>query len=95
VFSYLAAELRSGDIAVVGSDSYADLGAQLMSWEECAPLPAQFCEQAGIPAQASALVAFYRAQLATTATEVDAGYPAKHRPDDRGGQTDTQTPQRR
>jgi len=76
VFSYLAAELRSGDIAVVGSDSYADLGAQLMSWEECAPLTAQFCEQAGIPAQASALVAFYRAQLAATATEVDAGYPA-------------------
>jgi TnpA family transposase len=76
VFSHLAAELRSGDIAVVGSDSYADLGAQLMSWEQCAPLAAQFCEQAGIPAQAPALVAFYRRQLAVTATEVDAGYPA-------------------
>nr|WP_281287616.1 Ig-like domain repeat protein [Amycolatopsis rhizosphaerae] len=38
VFSYLAAELRSGDIAVAGSDSYADLGAQLMAWDECAPL---------------------------------------------------------
>jgi hypothetical protein len=49
VFSHLAAELRSGDIAVAGSDSYADLGAQLMSWEECAPLAAQCCEQAGSP----------------------------------------------
>ncbi|MDF3310582.1 DUF4158 domain-containing protein [Rhodococcus sp. T2V] len=29
VFSHLAAELRSGDVAVVGSDSYADLGGQL------------------------------------------------------------------
>ncbi|WP_433359156.1 hypothetical protein [Streptosporangium sp. CA-115845] len=38
VFSYLAAELRSGDIAVAGSDSYANLRDQLMSWEECAPL---------------------------------------------------------
>jgi TnpA family transposase len=76
VFSHLAAELRSGDIAVAGSDSYANLGAQMMSWEECAPLAAQFCEQAGIPAEASALVAFYRRQLSTTAAEVDAGYPA-------------------
>ncbi len=33
VFSHLAAELRSGDIAVAGSDSYANLHAQLMSWE--------------------------------------------------------------
>jgi hypothetical protein len=31
VFSYLAAELRSGDIAVAGSDSYANLHAQLMT----------------------------------------------------------------
>ncbi|MBA8963193.1 hypothetical protein JOJ86_004409 [Rhodococcus percolatus] len=76
VFSHLAAELRSGDVAVVGSDSYADLGAQLMSWDECAPLAAQFCEQAGIPAEAPALVDFYRRQLTGTAAAVDAGYPA-------------------
>jgi hypothetical protein len=75
VFSHLAAELRSGDVAVVGSDSYADLGAQLMSWDECAPLATQFCEQAGIPAEAPALVEFYRHQLAGTAAAVDAGYP--------------------
>ncbi|WP_054248383.1 Tn3 family transposase [Rhodococcus opacus] len=76
VFSHLAAELRSGNVAVVGSDSYADLGAQLMSWDECAPLAAQFCEQAGIPAEAPALVDFYRRQLTGTAAAVDAGYPA-------------------
>jgi Tn3 transposase DDE domain len=29
VFTYLAAELRSGDVAVTGSESYADLHAQL------------------------------------------------------------------
>jgi hypothetical protein len=76
VFSHLAAELRSGDIAVVGSDSYANLSAQLMSWEECEPLAAQFCEQAGMPTDAGELVAFYRRQLADTAARVDAGYPA-------------------
>ncbi|MDF3310583.1 hypothetical protein P3H15_36825 [Rhodococcus sp. T2V] len=47
-----------------------------MSWDECAPLAAQFCEQAGIPAEAEALVAFYRRQLTGTAAAVDGGYPA-------------------
>ncbi|WP_436778293.1 Tn3 family transposase [Yinghuangia sp. YIM S09857] len=76
VFSHLAAELRSGDVAVVGSDSYANLYDQVMSWEECAPHAAEFCEQAGIPADAAALAAHYRGLLTKTAGEVDAGYPA-------------------
>ncbi|MDQ3763622.1 MAG: hypothetical protein M3460_18940 [Actinomycetota bacterium] len=76
VFSYLAAELRSGDIAVVGSDSYANLHSQLMMWQECAPLAADFCAQAGIPTEAAALMSFYKRQLATTAVGVDTGYPA-------------------
>lgn len=75
VFSYLAAELRSGDIAVAGSDSYANLGDQLMSWEECEPLVESFCAQAGIPTEASALTAHYRDKLTTIAAAVDAGYP--------------------
>ncbi|MGP3961036.1 DUF4158 domain-containing protein [Nonomuraea sp. 3N208] len=75
VFSYLAAELRSGDIAVIGSDSYANLHAQLMSWEECEPHVAAFCEQAGIPAEATALTEHYRGKLSAIAAEVDAGYP--------------------
>lgn len=75
VFSYLAAELRSGDIAVAGADSYANLHAQLMSWDECAPLVEGFCAQAGIPAEATALAAFYRDKVTATAAAVDAGYP--------------------
>ena len=47
VFSHLAAELRSGDLAVAGSDSYANLHAQMMTWEECEAEVADFCEQAG------------------------------------------------
>jgi TnpA family transposase len=76
VLSCLAAELRSGDIAVAGSDSYASLHDQLMSWEECQPHVAEFCEQAGIPAEARDLVAHFRAKLTKTAASVDAGYPA-------------------
>ncbi|MEV1005125.1 Tn3 family transposase [Nonomuraea sp. NPDC050202] len=75
VFSYLAAELRSGDIAVAGSDSFANLHDQLMTWEECRPLVPAFCAQAGIPAEASALTAHYRDKLTAVAAVVDAGYP--------------------
>ncbi|WP_405149178.1 Tn3 family transposase [Sphaerisporangium sp. NBC_01403] len=76
VFSYLAAELRSGDIAVAGSDSYANLHAQLMTWDECRPLAVDFCAQASIPTDAAELVAHYRHELTRTAVEVDTGYPA-------------------
>nr|WP_318272003.1 hypothetical protein [Microbispora triticiradicis] len=72
VFSYLAAELRSGDIAVAGSDSFANLHDQLMSWQECRPLVPAICAQAGIPAEASALTAHYRDKLAAVAAAVDA-----------------------
>jgi TnpA family transposase len=75
VFSYLASELRSGDIAVVGADSYANLHAQLMSWDECVPLVDQFCGQAGIPSDPTQLTAHYRAALADIAAVVDAGFP--------------------
>jgi hypothetical protein len=79
VFSYLAAELRSGDIAVSGSDSYANLHGQLMSWQECQPLVAAFCAQAGIPSEPAALTAHFRRQLAGIATAVDAGIAAASR----------------
>ncbi|MFD1502599.1 Tn3 family transposase, partial [Streptosporangium lutulentum] len=75
MFSYLVAELRSGDIAVAGSDSFANLHDQLMSWEECRPLVPAFCAQAGIPVEASALTAHYRDKLSAIAAVVDVGYP--------------------
>lgn len=76
VFSALAAELRSGDVAVAGSDSYANLHAQLMSWDECAALVPEFCAQAGLPTEAAEVTALYRRRLSETAATVDAGYPA-------------------
>jgi hypothetical protein len=75
VFTHLAAELRTGDIAVIGSDSYANLHAQLMPWSECEGLIAGYCVQAGIPATAAECVAHWREELATVAARVDAGYP--------------------
>ncbi|MEU6726665.1 transposase [Nonomuraea wenchangensis] len=75
VFSYLAAELRSGDIAVAGSDSYANLHDQLMSWQECEPLVEEFCAEADLPTDPAELTAHYKKLLADTAAAVDAGYP--------------------
>ena len=76
VFSYLAAELRSGDIAVAGSDSYANLHAQLMPWSTCEPLVADYSAQAGIPASAGEFAAWLKTELTQVAVAVDAGYPA-------------------
>ncbi|MCO5972330.1 Tn3 family transposase [Actinoallomurus sp. WRP6H-15] len=73
VFTYLAAELSSGDIAAAGSDSYANLHHQLMSWEDCRPLVPAFCAQVGIPTEAAALTRHYRDELAAVAAAVDAG----------------------
>jgi hypothetical protein len=75
VFAHLAAELRTGDIAVVGSESYANLHTQLMSWAECEPLVADYCAQAGLPGTAAECVAAWKRQLTSMAATVDAGYP--------------------
>ncbi|WP_028565582.1 hypothetical protein [Salinispora tropica] len=75
VFSYLAAELRSGAIAVAGSESYANFTAQLLTDAECAPLIDAYCAEAGLPADAAAATALLREQIETVAATVDTGYP--------------------
>jgi len=37
VFSYVAEELKTGDLCVAGSEQYADYRDQLLSLEECEP----------------------------------------------------------
>lgn len=74
-FTYLAAELRSGDIAVRGSEAYANWSSRLLPWEECEGLLGEFCAQAGLPASAQAFVSALRARLTEQAAMVDAGYP--------------------
>jgi len=76
VFSHLAAELRTGDIAVSGSEAYANFMEQLLPIEECEPLAAAYCREAGLPADAAGAVTALRAQLEQTAARVDAGFPA-------------------
>ena len=86
VFTYLAEELRTGDVAVVGSEDYADWSERLLPWEDVEnKLPGYLVDvglaeppAAGQP-PAPYTGATFRAQLQDllmrTAADVDAGYP--------------------
>lgn len=76
VFSYVATELKTGDLWVEGAGEFADLRAQLLPPEEYQPKLAEFCQQAGIPATARDLVEHLKTLLTETAASVDQGYPA-------------------
>jgi hypothetical protein len=75
VFTYLAAELRSGDIAVRGSEGYANWSARLLPREDRDELLGDFCAQAGLPASAEAFTSALRSRLTEQVATVDAGYP--------------------
>ncbi|MGH2719714.1 MAG: Tn3 family transposase [Actinomycetota bacterium] len=75
VFSYLAEELRTGDIAVKGSQAYANWAAQLLPWAECEGLLGDFCEEVGLPGSAAEFTEALRTRLKNKAAEVDRGYP--------------------
>ncbi|MCW2939604.1 MAG: transposase [Actinomycetia bacterium] len=75
VFSYLASELKTGDIAVKGADSYGNFLAQLMTAAEVEPLIGRYCAEAGLPASASAFRQMIEDKLKKTTADVDAGYP--------------------
>ena len=75
MFTYLASGLRTGDIAVRGSQAYANSAAQLLPWEDCQELLDEFCAEAGLPSSPHAFTDALRARLAGQAAAVDAGYP--------------------
>ena len=74
VFSMLANELKSGDVAVAGAENYADYRDQLLPWAECEPLLPDYCRQLGLPANAAEFDNGLHARLSTTAALTDAGY---------------------
>lgn len=75
VFFALADELRSGDIAVVGAESYGDYRAQMLPWSACEPLVADYCRELDLPPTAAGFVAALHARLSQRAELVDAGFP--------------------
>jgi hypothetical protein len=49
VFTHLALALRTCDVAVVGSEQYADYRNQLLPWDQCEPLLDDYCAKLGLP----------------------------------------------
>ncbi|WP_028628399.1 Tn3 family transposase [Metapseudomonas resinovorans] len=76
VFSYLASELRSGDLCVLGSESFDDYRRQLLPWEECLGRLPAYCEKVGLPSSAKEFVASLKAQLEETAQQLDDKFPS-------------------
>ena len=75
VFSYLAFELKSGDICLKGSSEYADWRQQLLSWDECEVILDQYCEDLGLPNTAQTFVSNLKNSLTQAAEKVDLNYP--------------------
>ncbi len=75
VFSYLAAELKSGDICIIGSEAYADYREQLLSWNDCQSLVSPYCQQLNIPNNPQDFVENLKSWLTKEAEFVDKGYP--------------------
>ncbi|HEY6423742.1 MAG TPA: transposase [Pseudonocardiaceae bacterium] len=75
VLTYLAEELRTGDVAVDGACSYADWAQQLLSPEKCAELLPDFCAEVGLPSDAKGFRDALQARLTTQCAEADASYP--------------------
>jgi TnpA family transposase len=76
VFVALAAALKSGDVAVDGSDAYADYRQQLLPWAECEPQVVEYCHQVGLATTAVELVQQLKSWLSETAARIDASFPS-------------------
>jgi len=75
VFSCVASELKSGDLCVKGSESFADYRDQLLNWDECDPIVADYCRELGFESTATGFIQQLREWLTKTAEAVDRNYP--------------------
>ena len=76
VFTQVMLDLKSGDLAVVGGNKYADYRLQLISWDDFARERSAYGEQVGLPTEASAFTVALQSQLAATAAAADESFPA-------------------
>ena len=79
VFLHLADALRSGDLYVLGAQSFADYREQLLPWEICRSRVADFCGQLDLPETGTELVTRLREELTQHACDVDADFPDNSR----------------
>ena len=75
IFTQLLSELKSGDVAVVGSDAYADYRTQLIDWEEYHRTVQDYGAMVGLPTEGAAFVAHVRQRLSDQAQKTDTAFP--------------------
>jgi hypothetical protein len=75
VFSGIATELKSGDICVPNSESYADYREQLLPWEECEPLIPAYCQELGFPGNAVDFVKGLKSWMTEVFQKIDNEFP--------------------
>lgn len=75
VFTQLLAELKSGDVAIVGSDAYADYRTQLIDWEEYQRSVEDYGAMVAFPTVGPAFVAHVQHQLTQQAQATDTTFP--------------------
>lgn len=75
VFSQLMAELKAGDLCILGSDHFADYRDQLLSWEEYHQGIAAYGEMIGLPIEGGAFVTHMKARLSEVASTMDNAFP--------------------
>jgi TnpA family transposase len=75
VFTKLAHDLLAGDMAVRGSKNYADYREQLLTWEECKPLLADYCVELGFSAEPDEFTQQLKNGLTDAAEKADQAFP--------------------
>lgn len=74
VFSNLMTELKSGDIAIAGSEEFGDYREGLLDWKDCESLLAEYCTAVELPTNAVNFVTNLKAELTQKAEEVDRNF---------------------
>jgi len=72
VFTHLSDGLRSGDLFVEGTETYADYRSQLLAWSECQSLLEGYCQAVGLATSAADCVQTLRQRFIELAKRVDA-----------------------
>lgn len=71
VFSQLVTELKTGDVAVEGSEQFADYREQLLAWNECQKRLDDYCDVSGLPRTAKEFVGQLKRELQVGCEKAD------------------------
>ncbi|MCI0152242.1 Tn3 family transposase [Paraburkholderia sediminicola] len=75
VCAQMIRELKSGDLCVIGADTYSDYREQMVPLEECARTRAAYGDEVDLPVEGDAFVQHVRGLLTDAAKRTDDAYP--------------------